>query len=131
MLKLYAELTAIKEEKAISDGASRLTKYREKKRKDKEYKEKEIKRIEQLRKQIEFNDRNSERIQNCMKRKKKANENELRKSLLSSGTHFLFQTESRTKYTKLQVLSKQVYIGEVDKEYQKSLKAMANHVSTF
>ena len=63
--------------------------------------------------------------------RKKANENELRKSLLSSGTHFLFQTESRTKYTKLQVLSKQVYIGEVDKEYQKSLKAMANHVSTF
>ena len=38
------------QEKTISDGASRLRKYREKIREDKEYKEKETKGVEQLRK---------------------------------------------------------------------------------
>ena len=57
-------------EKAISDEVSRLRRY--KKREGKEYKEKETKRIEQLRKKTEFNDRNSEReIQSCGKRKEK------------------------------------------------------------
>ena len=40
----------ITEEKTISDAASRSTKHRKKQRGDKEYKEKESKRIEQLRK---------------------------------------------------------------------------------
>ena len=44
---------------------------------------------------------------------------------------FLFQTESRAKYIKLQVVSKQVYIGDADEEHQKSFKAMTNHVNTF
>ena len=58
------------EEKAISDEVSRLRRY--KKREGKEYKEKETKRIEQLRKKTEFNDRNSEReLQSCGKRKEK------------------------------------------------------------
>ena len=44
---------------------------------------------------------------------------------------FLFQTEPRAKYTKLPVVSKQVYVGKVDEEHQKSFKAIANHVDTF
>ena len=32
---------------------------------------------------------------------------------------FLFQTESRAKYTKFQVVSKQMYVGEVYEEHQK------------
>ena len=100
MLKLYAELTAIKEEKAISDGASRLRKYREKKREDKEYKEKEIKRIEQLRKQIEFNDRNSERIQNCMKRKKKSKRKRAQKKLTFFRNSFFISNRIKNKIYK-------------------------------
>ena len=44
---------------------------------------------------------------------------------------FLFQTEPRAKYTKLPVVSKQVYVGKVDEEHQKSFKAIANHVGTY
>ena len=43
---------------------------------------------------------------------------------------FSFQTESRAKYTKLQVFSKQVYVEEVYEEHQKSFEAMVNHVNT-
>ena len=106
------------------EGLSRLKKYREKKRKDKEYKEKETKRIEQLKK-TEFSSRNSvRRIQRWSKRKKK-------KKFFLQELIFLCQTESRVKYTKLEVVSTQVYNGEVDEEHQKSFKAMAKHVSTF
>ena len=52
---------------------------------------------------------------------------ELRKSLLSSGTHFSFQTESRGKYPKRQVVSNQVYVREIYEEHQVILGYSKSH----
>ena len=45
--------------------------------------------------------KNNSELQQKKEKERAMRNKELRKSLLSSGTHFSFQTESRTKYTKL------------------------------
>lgn len=60
-------------------------------------------------------------------RKKKS----LERAYFLQELFFLFQTEPRAKYTKLPVVSKQVYVGKVDEEHQKSFRAIANHVDIY
>ena len=68
----------------------------------------------------------------CSKRKKKKELGEKRaqKKLTFFRNSFFVSKESRAKYTKLQVVSKQVYLREVHEMNQKSFEAMANHINT-
>ena len=47
------------------------------------------------------------------KRKNHEKKKSSKKAYFLQELIFSFQTESRTKYTKLQVVSKQVYVGEI------------------
>ena len=88
-------------------------------------------------KKTESNDSNSEtRIQSIGKRKKKKEpwEREKKKRAqkkltLFRNSFFKFQTESRAKYTKVQVVLKQVYVGEVYEEHQKSYGKSCQHIA--
>ena len=78
---------------------------------------------------MKFRKNNSE-LQQETEEERAVSKKQLRKSLLSSGSHFLVQKESKAKYTKLQEDSKQVCAGGVYEEHQKSFEAMAIHNKT-
>ena len=68
-------------------------------------------------------------------RKRKSHEREKKKKraqkklTLFRNSFFKFQTESRAKYTKVQVVLKQVYVGEVYEEHQKSYGKSCLHIA--
>ena len=81
----------------------------------------------------EFNDSISERkIQSFSKRKEKKAMTEKKnpeKAYFLQELIFSFQTKSRAKYTKVQVVLKQVYVGEVYEEQQKSYGKSSQHIA--
>ena len=74
--------------------------------------------------------KNNSELQQETEKESAVSKKQLRKSLLSSGSHFLVQKESKAKYTKLQEDSKQVCAGEVYEEHQMSFEVMAIHNKT-